>query len=285
MGAMSDTPKAPRVVLSGLPEEYRLPSKVAGGGDAFRQTSFLLGDELALFERQLNLQLEVLAANRKLRGAQGVALYTLWSRAFSHLADACSLMCGGSYVSCFPLLRVALDTIAVERSLAADGFAEYEEWFAGGISQDRKRAAVAFDIGRSKGASTVIGDERLDVCYRLLMHLSLPHFGTTALLTAPEAGLQRLAPGFDDRAFHLGLAQLASGWLLLLADEQVRAAIGSGVLEVEEELAERIGAVGSEVSGVLQDNRRCYVEDADGRFVLHNFRRAASGQPKRVVLG
>jgi hypothetical protein len=27
------------------------------------------------------------------------------------------------------------------------------------------------------------------------------------------------------------------------------------------------------------------VEDADGRFVFQNFRRAPTGQPKRVVLG
>ena len=46
-------------------------------------------------------------------------------------------MSRGSYVSCAPLARFALEAIAVQRSLAAGEFAEYEEWFAGAVSQDK----------------------------------------------------------------------------------------------------------------------------------------------------
>jgi hypothetical protein len=51
-------------------------------------------------------------------------------------------------------------------------------------------------------------------------------------------------------------------------------------------------ALNEETEGVLEAVReasvkpgRCLVEDSDGRFVFQNFRRASSGQPRRVVLG
>ena len=37
--------------------------------------------------------------------------------------------------------------------------------------------------------------------------------------------------------------------------------------------------------GALANGRRCHVEGEDGRFVFHNFRRAASGQADTVAVG
>jgi len=39
-----------------------------------------------------------------------------------------------------------------------------------------------------------------------------------------------------------------------------------------------------EAVSALGNGRRCYVEEVDGRFLFHNFRRTASGSPKRVLL-
>jgi hypothetical protein len=240
---------------------------------------------MATFERAMNAQLRIVAENAKVRGARAAAMFTLWARAFSHLADACQLMAQGSYVSCGPLARFALEAIAVQRSLVGGEFSEYEEWFADAVSQDKSNAALVIDRGNAKAPSVLIADERLGLLYRLLTELSMPHFGSSLLLAAPEASLQKAPLAFADGAFHLGWAELVTGWLLLLAGEQLKVVRECGVFEVSEASAGKADAIQRDVQSALANRRRCYVEDAGGRFVFHNFRRAASGQPKRVALG
>lgn len=281
--------KLPRVVLASFPQEYRLPAKPSSASsqvmDAHRQTGFLLADDLAAFERLMNAQLRIVAANSKAKGAPAAALYTLWSRTFSHLADACTLMAGGSYASCPPLVRTALDSLAVQQSLIADGFAEYEEWLADAISQDKEHQAIAFDMGRYKAASALVANERLGTLYRLLMDLSVPNFGSSALLSAPESGLQKLSPAFADNAFHLGWAELVTGWLVLLANEQLQTVAASRVMTTDDATASEIEACGRAARDALAKRNRCYVELLGGRFVFMNFRRSPAGQPKRISLG
>lgn len=281
--------KPPRVLLTSFPESYALPSKPAKAPaavlDTHRQTTFLLGEELAMFERAMNAQLRVVAENAKVRGARAAAMFTLWARVFSHLVDGCELMMRASYVSCAPLCRFALETIAAEKSLAAGEFAEYEEWFAEAVSQDKTNAAIMIDPGKYKAASMLIADERLGILYRLLSDLSMPHFGPSLLLAAPEVSLQKAPLAFADGAFHLGWAELVTGWLLLLAGEQLTVARDCGVFSLSGALTTEAAAVLRDIAAALGNKRRCYAEDAGGRFVLHNWRRAASGQPKRVALG
>ncbi len=105
------------------------------------------------------------------------------------------------------------------------------------------------------------------------MDLSMPHFGSALLFSAPETSLQKAPIGFADNSFHLGLSQLISGWLLLLAGKQLD-------FWRSDDAETR-----AQITRVLGDTRRCYVERVDDRWVFHNFRRATSGQPKRVVLG
>src|SRR5712692_12048374 len=168
---MSEEPARPklRVALSSFPERYTLPSRPSGVSptvqDAYRQTQFLLGPDLAMFERAMNLQLVILAANAKMRTPRAGAMLAFWSRTFSHLADACTLLSVGSYVSCAPLLRAACDCIAAQRSTITDDFAEYEEWFGGAIRQDRERVATAFDLGRFRAGSVLAEDRHLGICY------------------------------------------------------------------------------------------------------------------------
>ena len=285
----ADRPSRPklRVSLAAFPERYVLPSRPSAAPpaalDAYRQTQFLLGGDLAVFEQAMNLQLDAVAANARARSPEAAALLTFWSRAFSHLADACTLMAGGAYVSCAPLLRSACDCIAAQRSLAAD-FSEYRQWFEGAISQQRERAALAFDLGRFRAGSALAGDERLGAVYRLLTDLSMPHFGSTALQVASDSSLQKLALAFADNAFHLGWAELITGWLLTLAAAQFETVASSGVFAIPDSVRAQHQGIARDTASALEGRRRCYVEDVDGRFLFHNFRRRASGAPKRVML-
>ena len=277
-----------KAALVSFPELYTLPGKPSSASrqaaDASKQTQFLLADELALFDRAMNLQLRIVAANSKARTPQATALFSLWSRTFSNLADVCSLVCCGSYVSCPPLLRSALDSIAVARSLIADGFTDYDEWFERAVAQAKEHQALAFDLGRYRAASVLAEDESLGAIYRFLTDLSMPHFGSTALQTGPDSSLQKLAIMFGDTAFHLGWAQLISGWLLVLAASQTEAVESSGVITLPEDSRRESDALATATARLLSDFRRCRVEEVDGRFLLHNYRRTTSGQPKRVML-
>ena len=98
-------------------------------------------------------------------------------------------------------------------------------------------------------------------------------------------GLEKFARSFADAAFPLVCAELITGWLLLLAGEQLAAAVESGVFALSETLAADCEAIQRDIRAALGNKRRCHVEETDGRFLFHNFRRATSGQPKRVALG
>ncbi len=274
--------------LAAFPERYVLPARPGGGPaasqDAYRQTSFLLSGDLQLFETTLNLQLRLVAANAKMRSPEAAAIFGLWSRAFSHLADACLLMGRGSYVSCPPLLRTACDCVAAQRSLVRDGFEDFRAWMPDAVRLATEHQAIAFALGRFRGGSVLAEDEKLGTVYRVLTDLSMPHFGATALQTAPDSGLQKLAIGFADGAFHLGWAELIAGWLLTLAAAQTDLVIASKVLTVPEECGEEWRSLAAAIVSSLANTRRCRVEDVDGRFLFHNFRRTASGVPKRVML-
>ena len=183
------------------------------------------------------------------------------------------------------MLRAACDCIAAQRLLLAEGFAEYHAWLEGALSQDRERAAMAFDLGRFRAGSALAEDEQLGSVYRLLTDLSMPHFGSTALETAPDSSLQKLGLAFADRAFHLGWAELVLAWLLTLAGAQLETSAGCGVFSISDETRAAYGPLDRDIRAAVSNPRRCHAEElAGGRYLLHNFRRAASGTPKRVVL-
>ncbi len=276
-----------KVALTAFPERYIAPSKPSTASpavqDAYRQTGFLLGDDLLLFERAMNLQLAIVAANRKARTPAAGAMLSFWSRTFSHLADVCTLVSLGSYSSCAPLLRSALDCIAVQRGLVRDGFGEYEEWLEGAISQAKAQNALAFDLGRYRAASVLAEDERLGPLYRLLTDLSMPHFGATAFQIGSDSNLQKLSLSFGDSAFHLGWAELIMGWLLVLCEAQLQTVVAAGPI-VTEGLSADIDDLAHDTKSAIESDRRCYVEEVEGRFLFHNFRRKPGGVPRRLIL-
>jgi hypothetical protein len=275
-----------KFALTAFPKEYTLPGRPSAGQglEAYKQTQFLLGDDLALFQRSMNVQLRVLAENAKARTTGAAALMLLWSRTFAGLAGVCELMCGGSYVACPPLLRASLDGIAAQRSLIAEDFRDFVEWAANAVSQAKEHQALAFDLGRYRAGSVLAKDEQLGATYRLLTDLSMPHFGSTAIQVAPEAGLERMPIGFADTSFHLGWAELTAGWLLLLAEAQLDVVSTQSVLGLSRDVETETQKLREEIVTTLASNKRCRTEEVDGRFLFLNFRRTASGQPKRVIL-
>ena len=277
-----------KVALTAFPERYISPSKPSTASpvvqDAYRQTGFLLSDDLLLFERAMNVQLAIVAANKKARTPAAAAILSFWSRTFSHLADARTLVSLGSYASCAPLLRSALDCLAVQRGLVRDGFGEYEEWLEGAIAQAKAQNALAFDPGRYRAASVLAEDERLGPLYRLLTDLSMPHFGSTAFQTGSDSNLQKLSLSFGDSAFHLGWAELSMGWLLMLCGAQLQTVVAAGPIVVTEGLSADIENLASDMKPAVEGDRRCYVEEAEGRFLFHNFRRKPGGVPRRLIL-
>ena len=277
-----------RFRLAAFPARYSLPprptSATAAVLDAHRQTNFLLPDDLVLFQRVMNVQLQVVAANARARSPQAAGLFTMWSRAFSYLADACAVTVRASYSSTAPLLHAALDCIAVQRALIADGFAEYEEWFAGAVTRTKERTATAFDIGRFRAPSALAADERLEMLYRLLSDLASPNFGPSTLVIAPDTNQPKIAAGFADNAFHLGWAELLTGWLNELAAAQLQTVLETDVFSLTATLRADAEAAVRDVAASADGARRCYVEPEDNHFVFHNFRRTATGQRRRIIL-
>ena len=285
---MSEQP-TPRVAPYALPERYALPGRPAGEPpalqDAHRQTHFLLPNDLMVFEQAMNLHLSIVAAGPKRRTTEAAALLAFWSRVFSCLTDACVLLGRASYASCPPLLRAACDCIAAQRSLINDGFDEYHEWLASALGKDQEHAASYVELGRFRAGSVLAQDEQLGAAYRFLTDLTMPHFGSTLLQVGPESSQQKLALAIGESSFHLGLAELVCGWLLLLAQAQTEVALDGPFLEPRHPLREEAALVRRQTEEALASPRRCHADELpDGRRLLHNFRRAVSGAPRRVLL-
>lgn len=276
-----------KFALSGFPERYTTPPRPSKGTpavlDAHRQTQFLLSDDLIVFERAMNLQLEIVGSNQKQRTPPAAAMLAYWSRTFSHLATACASACTGSYVSVPPLLRTACECIATQRSLTAAGFTEWEEWAANAVSQSKERNALAMDAGRFR-APDPAADEAVGDLYHVLDALSAPHSGATLLQAAVDTNLQRAPISFAEGTFHLGWAEASLGWLVGLAGAQLETVAASGVFSLSDAQEDGVRRTAAELKDLLSKSRRCYVEQVDGGLLFHNYRRTATGQPKRVML-
>lgn len=279
----------PKIAPFALPERYELPGPPTAASpavqDAHRQTRFLLSSDLALFERAMDLQLTAVAAVARRRTPETAALVGFRSRTFSYLSDACVLVTRGAYTSCPPLLRASCDCIAAQRSLLEDGFDEYHEWLASALGTEREHAASYIDLGRYRAGSALAQDERLGSAYRLLTDLAMPHFGSTLFQAGPGSSQQRLLLSIGDNAFHLGWAELTTGWLMLLAGCQVETSLGVGEPKKNGQLEDDAARLGKEIEEALASPSRCRAEELpDGRRLIHNFKRAPSGTPKRVLL-
>jgi hypothetical protein len=179
----------------------------------------------------MNLELRIVTDSRSSQHrTHGLAaLLGLWSRSFACKADACSLLAGGRYVSCPPLLRTACDCIAAQTALAGGGLDEFAAWLQA-VAQSREQAALDVGLGRYRAGSMLATDQRLGAVYRAVSDLSMPHFGVTLLQVALESDPQRVSIAFADSGFHLGWAELIVGWLLVLVRAQLETAMAADAI-------------------------------------------------------
>jgi hypothetical protein len=259
--------------------------------DAYRQTQFLLGNDLRLFADGMNLQLAIIAATRPTarQRHEMAALTGLWSRVYLYCADACSLLVEGGYVSSLPLIRAACECLAAEIQLHAAEMDQFREWLAGTLRPDEQFKATEFALGRYFAGEALASDPHLRVIYRAAGDLGRPNFGATLLQVGPESNNLKIALTFADRTFHAAWAELLLGWLLRLCERQLSlAATATDIFEVSDELRAQRERFAQQVEKVLANGLRCRIEEVEAggykRYLVHNFRRTTSAAPKKVLL-
>jgi hypothetical protein len=294
---MTAQPPAPRQRISPIPfpERYDLPGRPDDTSptvqDAYRQSQFLLSRDLDLFGYLMNLQLRIVAESHhsRYRTHPYGALMGLWSRAFLHLADGCTLVTRGAFVSCPPLMRAACECIAAQDQLRREEMDQFLEWAASSPRTDAAHKALEVEMGHYFAGGALASDERLRSVYRPASDLGRPNFGATLLQVGPESNNQRLALTFADRAFHLGWAEIVLGWLLALAERQLAVTLAAeSIFAVSDEVRADCGRLAAEVDAALGRSDRCHIEEVDEegykRYLVHNFRRTSGSAPKRVLL-
>lgn len=293
---MNDEPTpTQRVSAIPFPGAYELPARPEGVSaavqDTYRQTSFVLGDDLRLFAEGMHLQLRIVAdaAPSAFRKHPYAALMGFWSRSFLALSDTCLLATRGSYASCPPLVRVAAELIAAQHGIHGGEMPLYLEWLADHFRPDDEHKAFELGLGRYFSGETLASDERLRAVYRPAAEFGRPSFGPTVLHTGPESNNVRLALTFADASFHAGWAEITFGWLLALSERQLAVAVhAKDVFPIHEDVHAAYVAYAGRVSDALGRPGRCTIEEVvDGqyrRYLVHNFRRAPSGAPKKYLL-
>jgi hypothetical protein len=292
----SGTPRNLRVAPLILPEQYVPPPAPDASAspalrDTYKQTRFLLGDDLRLFARGLESQRQVLEASSasRFRTIQLAALALFWSRTYSALRDASLLLMHGSYPSIPHIVRSAAECIAVQGQLHDAEMAEFESWLDNSLLQEHQHQAVDLNLGRYRAASRLAEDDLLGAVYRIASDLSMTPFGGSLFLTASESNPQRVQVAFGDQAFHAGFAEMMSGWLLRLCERQLACLVAApDVFNVSlgsRAEAERIAAQTDEA---LARPTRCRAEDVDvngeRRYLVLNFRRSAAGATRKLLL-
>ncbi len=291
---METTPRR-RIAAIPFPERYDLPRRPEDPSpavrDAYRQTRMLLGGDLDLFARLMNLQSRIVADSRhsRYRTHSYAALIGLWSRTFLYKADACALVSRGAYASCLPLLRAASECVAAQEQLRAEDMDWFTGWLRGTLKTRRSLKALEFELGSYFAGETLAADERLRSVYRPASDLGRSNFGATLLQVGPESDSRRLALTFGDRAFHLGWAELILGWLLTLAERQLDVALtAEAIFALSDEVRAAYDSLAAGVDEALGRTDRCRIEEVEEdnftRYLVHSFRRTSDSAPKNVLL-
>ena len=278
-----------------VPEGWALPGKPEGlspaAEDAWRQSGFLIGEDLRFIAANLDLQVRLAGtgytpSSRNMRMA---TLASMWSRALSSSSDAIALLRRGAYQSAMPLVRQAVELVAAQIALPAE-YETFKRWAHEAYGRHPDTRSEEIGLGHFFAGETISQDPQLRLIYRAASDLGRPNFGPTALFVAGEASHSRYPLVFADEAFHFGWAQLIAGWLLRVGERQLHTALHTheqfpASEELRAEVVEHVRAVERH----LEDPARCRVEeatDAEGRrrHLIAEFRRRPGDAPKRLLL-
>ena len=294
-GDLSPLGAPQRVSGMRVPGSWTLPGKPAAlsdaAEDAWRQTGFVLGDDLRLLEAGLDVQARFAASGYTpaARTMTMAALASLWSRAFLCASDAAGLVRRGAYQSAVPLVRQAIEHVAAQSALPGE-IESFLEWAHHAYGRHDQARAEEVGLGHYFSGEAIASDDHLRAIYRAASDLGRPNFGPTALFTANEASERRYPLIFADEAFHLGWAELVLGWLLRVATRQMHIAMhATGHFPAARELRDEVVAHVQEVERHLAEGERCRLEehiDESGRrrHLLTGFRRRPGDASKRILL-
>lgn len=261
---------------------------MAGATDAHRQTAFTLGDELdhALAGLRLESAVAEASAGARHRTVVVAALLATGSRGWLTRLQALHAVEWGNYAAAVALVARAAELEAARAALIADGGASWRGWLdSDGLRDLPEERAAGIALGAPP--ATVPLPARLAETLAAAGALAEPSPGASVLIAGGDSGPGRLAVTFGDRDFHLGLAELASGWLLALG------AAGAELLLADEcplplPDAGALRGWGREAERLLSEPRRCRMErraEGDGeRYIITNWRRAPTGAGRRLVL-
>lgn len=266
------------------------PPEAAVSADAFRQARFVLGAELDLVLRGLDVEGQIAAAAAGARFRNQIVASTMaaWSRAWLCRLQALHALEWGNYAAALPLVRSAADYQAAQILLLQSGAGEWEQWLdGGGVGLAAEHHAMQFRLHPYRAAEILAAHELLGPIYRAATDLSMPHFGATLAVAGSDSNAERIAVTFGDRDYHHALAELVLGWLLLAGTAQVEAVLGAqGALPLPDEEAARRFAADARALARRKDRcRLTYVEvEGEQRILLENWRRQPSAAPKRLLL-
>ena len=265
----------------------RPPAGAAGSPDAHRQTSFVLGETVELVIEGLRLESAVAndAAGSRYRNVTAAALLATGSRAWLSRLQALHAVEWGAYAPAVPLIASAAEQEVACVALLRDDPA-WRDWLdAGGLGDLHDEHATQYALGSPPGLDAI--PELLAGVRDCAGALATPAPGASVLLAGGESGAGRLAVTFGDRDFHVGLAELTTGWLLALGIAKAELLAEAGdVLPIAD--ADALIRWARSARRELEAPRRCRMErrevGGDERYVVENWRRAPSGAVRRIVL-
>lgn len=266
------------------------PLDAAGSADAYRQTGFVLGSAVELVLRGLNLEGDIAQASSdaKHRNHGMASALGLWSRSWLARLEALHALQWGNYVAAIALIRAAADYAASEIYLLNHDAAEWNEWLEqAGIALAPEEHATEYRLHAFRAAEVLAAHEILGPLYRAAMDLSMPHFGSTLLVAGNDSTPDRVLMTFGDRDFHLGLAEIVTGWLLLLSVAHLEGA-GEHPQAFAPADAEAVSQFCSEARTVASSPDWCRVEsievDGQRRYLVQNWRRQPGAAQKRILM-
>ena len=237
----------------------------------------------------MNLQLTLVqdAYPSQYRTHALAAIMSLWSRAYVCLDDAMLVTTRGSYAGAIPLVRAACELIAAEEGLRAGEHTLYNDWLKTTLRPDERFKAFEFELGRYFAGEVIAAMTRC-AAYRASVELARPF---RRLLASGRARIEQQPAGHRlrrrfvshrvgrDRRRVAARPRSAAG-----ADRHGR----RRHLPRERRAPPRLRECQARVSATLSSQDRGRIEEVDDggehRLIVHNFRRSASGAPKKYLL-
>ncbi len=274
--------------MTAQPTPAPRPPAGALEADAFRQTAFLLGQEVEAVLALLALEgacAEASSAARYRKPAAALAL-ALWSQSWLCRLDALHAIQWGRYAAAPVLVRAAADAQAAMEAVLASGDDAAADWAARGIALQPAAHALEIRLEPARSGETLARNEELGEVYRQATVFAVPSFAAALLLEGGDTNAERVAVAFGERAFHLGLAELQLGWLLRLSLCQIAAAESAGRFAPFD--PDRRAAAESAARAALARDDRCRMErtlyGGTERWLVRNWRRQPGTAAKRFLL-